>query len=223
MRDFTAQRYNMVDGQILPNGVTDPRIIEAMLCLPREIFVDPAMQMHAYLDEEILLECGRFLLAPMLLAKMVQALNITESDRILDIGAASGYSTALLSKLGKTVTSLIEPPAIVPWATENLKSTDCTHNTTVLNDPLYDGYAPNAPYNAILINGGVEILPDVLLNQLDTGGRLIAVHHNHRTGESCATLWQRHSGGISHRPLFDAWCGCLSAFAAPQQFQFGTL
>ena len=110
MVDFAVQRTNMVDSQIRPSDVTDRRIPRAMLEVPREVFVPAAARATAYLDDQIKITGSsggpRFLLAPRVLAKMLQHLEVAETDSVLDIGGATGYSAAILSKLAKSVIAL---------------------------------------------------------------------------------------------------------------------
>jgi protein-L-isoaspartate(D-aspartate) O-methyltransferase len=218
MIDFERLRQSMVDSQIRPNDVTDPRILAAMLEVPRERFVPPQRADLAYLDDDIVVrEAGeggaaRYLVEPMILARLVQALNVTASDHVLDVGCATGYSTAILTHLGGTVCGLESDSELAASAQRNVPT------ATIVTGPLTGGAAKAGPFDAILINGSVEIVPESLLAQLKEEGRLVAVVRKGPPGR--ATLYARNNGVVSSRPLFDAAVPSLPGFQAPQGFVF---
>ena len=214
MTDFAVARRMMVDGQVRTSDVTDLRIIAAMLELPRERFVaDPAL---ACLDADVPVAAGnaRRLLKPMVLAKMVQAADVSADDRVLDVGCASGYSSALLARLAGQVVALEEDPALVGLAVANLG----VGNVTVVTGPLPQGWPSLASYDIIFVNGAIEIVPDLLCRQLKEGGRLIAVARRHAVGK--ATLYRCVNGEVSGWPIFDASAALLPGFAATPAFVF---
>lgn len=208
----------MIDGQLKPDGVIDERILEAFAATPREIFVEDHQQDCAYIDEELTLSCGRFLLSPSVLGRMVQAAAPHKDDMVLDIGAATGYSTAILARLTQHVISVVEPPALVEWAQSALVSLGI-NNATVVNDPLYDGYAANGPYNLILINGAIEVRPEILFQQLHEGGRLLAISRE-KPQQSQVCIWHKQKGKITQRIAFDAFCPIIPAFQKRKSFTF---
>ena len=158
MTDFAAARRMMVDGQVRTSDVTDRRIVAAMLELPRERFVPEAKADLAYLDFDIVVEEARAgaparrLLKPMVLAKMVQAAEVDAGDRVLDVGCATGYSSALLSRLAHSVVALEEDEALARLARENLKAVGAP-NVTVVTGPLTQGWPAATPYDVVFVNG----------------------------------------------------------------------
>jgi protein-L-isoaspartate(D-aspartate) O-methyltransferase len=223
MTDFAAARRMMVDGQVRTSDVTDPRIIAAMLELPRERFVPESKAAFAYFDLDIAVteptagQPARCLLKPMVLAKMVQAAAVSASDHVLDVGCATGYSSALLARLARSVVALEEDDALARLARENLKAVGAD-NVTVVTGPLTQGWQAAAPYDVILLNGATEIVPRGLAHQFKEGGRLIAVHGRAPTGQ--AMLYRRVAGDVSGWPIFDAAAPVLPGFAAPPAFVF---
>jgi len=218
MIDFERLRQSMVDSQIRPNDVTDPRILAAMLEVPRERFVPPHLIGLAYLDDDIVVReaadgrPARYLMEPMILARLVQALNLLPQDRVLDVGCATGYSTAVLTHLAGSVCGLESESDLAAAAQKNVA------NAQIVTGPLTKGVAQAAPFDAILINGSVEVGPESLLSQLKEGGRLVAVVRKGPPGR--ATLYARNNGAVSARPLFDAGVPPLPGFEAPQGFVF---
>jgi protein-L-isoaspartate(D-aspartate) O-methyltransferase len=223
MIDYARQRQVMVEGQIHVNGVTDLRILAAMGELPREKFVPAARAALAYVDEDIPLRAtgagksARYLIEPMVLAKLVQALSLTPSDHVLDVGCASGYSAALLARLAGSVIALEEDAEFVPIATRLLVSLGAT-NAKVVSGPLTAGWPQEGPYDAILLQGSVEIVPAALTESLKDGGRLAAVVGAGRSAK--ATLYLRSGKVVSARPVFDAAIPPLPGFKTPHEFVF---
>lgn len=223
MVDFARQRQAMVDSQIRVNDVTDQRILEAMLELPREQFVPKSRMELSYIDEDLPLRdarggaLARFLTEPMVLAKLVQALELEPEDNALVIGCASGYSAALLGKLARNVVGLEEETELASAAKRTLAKLKLG-NVKIVTGPMQAGWPEAAPYDAILVDGSVEFVPDAITEQLKDGGRLVAVMG---TGRSAKALVHVRSGGvISPRPIFDAAIPPLPGFARPPQFVF---
>jgi protein-L-isoaspartate(D-aspartate) O-methyltransferase len=218
MIDFERLRQSMVDSQIRPNDVTDPRILAAMLEVPRERFVPSQRRELAYLDDDIVVReaadgrPARHLMEPMILARLIQALNLSAQDRALDVGCVTGYSTALLTHLAGSVYGLESEPDLAAAAQKNVA------NAQIVTGSLSEGVAQAAPFDAILINGSVEVVPETLLAQLKEGGRLVAVVRKGPLGR--ATLHARNNGAVSARPLFDAAVPALPGFEAPKVFVF---
>jgi len=223
MLDFAAARRMMVDGQVRTSDVTDLRIIGAMLELPRERFVPEANAALAYLDLDLPATAAsggepvRRLLKPMVLAKMVQAAAVKESDHVLDVGCATGYSSALLARLARSVVALEEDPALARRARENLEAVGAG-NVTVMIGPLTQGWPAKAPYDVILVEGAVELVPPALSRQLNDGGRLVAVVGRAPPGR--AMVYRSVAGEVSGWPAFDAAAPLLPGFAAPPAFVF---
>jgi protein-L-isoaspartate(D-aspartate) O-methyltransferase len=223
MTDFATARRMMVDGQVRTSDVTDPRIIAAMLELPRERFVPQGKADLAYLDLDLPVTqpkpggAARCLLKPMVLAKMVQAAGLGEDDHVLDVGCATGYSSALLARLAGSVIALEEDEALARLARENLAAVGAV-NATVVSGPLTQGWQGRAPYDVIFVNGASEIVPHALARQLKEGGRLVAVVGRAPTGQ--AVVYRCVGGDISGWPIFDAAAPLLPGFAAPHTFVF---
>lgn len=211
-------RTNMIEGQLRPNKVTDTRLLEAMAEVPREAFVPEELRNVAYVDEKIDLGNGRCLIEPMVLAHMIQALELKPSDIVLDIGASTGYAAAILATLAATVVVVEEIPALSYIAMAQLQKLG-RDNAAVITNPLASGYAKQAPYDAILVEGSVEVMPDVILGQIGEGGRLVAIEQG-KGGMGQARLWQRIGGAITSRPLFDAGVPLLPGFARKPGFVF---
>jgi len=223
--DFVDARQRMVDGQIRPSDVTDPRILAAMLDLPRERFVPPDLAGLAYADMDLPLTAGRLLgvtaarslLGARNLAKMIQALDIQPQDRALDVGATTGYGAAMLCRLAGDVVALEEDPGLAAFARKTLSECGCT-NVSVVTGPLTEGWPAQARYDAILVEGATEVAPRKLFNQLAEGGRLVCVDGRGLSGK--ATVYRAADGVVSGRPVFDAAAPLLPGFARPPAFVF---
>ena len=160
---------------------------------------------------------ARCLLKPMVLAKMVQAAAVSASDHVLDVGCATGYSSALLARLARSVVALEEDDALARLARENLKAVGAD-NVTVVTGPLTQGWEAAAPYGVILLDGTTEIVPHGLARQLKEGGRFVAVVGHAPAGQ--AMLYRCVAGDLSGWPVFDAAAPVLPGFAAPAAFVF---
>ena len=218
MFDFAQARQKMVDGQLRPNRVTNPALLEAVREIPRERFLPPELQRVAYIDDDIPLANGRAMLEPLVVCRLIQATDPKPSDVALDIGCGTGYTSALLSRLTSTVFGIDSDPALVQQATANLAGLGAD-NVVVSARPMHEGLAEHKPFDVMIIGGAIEVLPDALLDQMAEGGRLAAVvTAGLPTGT--ARLYQKIGGTVSSRPLFDAGCRLLPGFAKPQQFVF---
>ena len=218
MVDFAAARLNMVESQIRTNKVTDTRIIEAFETIPREQFVGESLQGIAYVDEDLEVSPGRYLLEPMVLARLLQAVAPGPGDMVLDVGCATGYSTAVLAGLCETVIGLEKDREMVETANRTLNALDLDNAVTV-EGALEDGYAKQAPYNVILLQGAVSELPSGLKAQMAEGGRLAAVVVD-AAGIGRATLIERSGEVYSARTLFDAATPVLPGFQQQPGFVF---
>lgn len=214
---FEVARRMMVDGQVRTSDVTDLRILGAMLDIPREVFVPAAQAKLAYADLDLAVAAGRRMLKPMVLAKLVQAAAVGEGDRVLDVAAATGYSSALLGRLAAAVVALEEDAALAGTARDALARVGA-RNVEVVSGPLAKGWPAGAPYDVILINGAVEMLPEALCRQLKDGGRLVCIEG--RGPAAKAMLYRSVGGDVSGRPVFDAAAAPLPGFARPETFVF---
>ncbi len=219
--DFAAARDHMVDGQVRPNKVIDPRIIRAMRTLPRERFVPPHLASRAYADEDVKLPGGRALMEPMVIARLVQLLRVREGERGLVIAAGSGYGSALLAACGGTVTALEDDPSLLAVARSVLPG--LAPGVSIVEGPVASGWPSGAPYDFILIEGAVDAIPDGLAAQLAPAGRLATVTAA-ATGQGRGVLAEAvHVGdGVRLRaqPMFDCATPLLPQFRPPPAFTF---
>ncbi len=219
---FDTARFNMVESQLRPNGILDETLLRAMGRLPREAFVAEESASFAYSDEEISASFGRKLLSPMVFAKLVQEARLQPADRVLDVGAATGYSCAVLNEMVGEVIGLESDPGLSRILQRNCQDFNLEHVRTVQGN-LSDGYPAASPYQAIIIEGAVQWLPEALLAQMADGGRLLCVVASPKAlpGQlGRAKLFEMQAGRISARDLFDASAPILPAFAAQPRFEF---
>ena len=220
MIDFAAARRMMVDCQVRTADVTDLRLIAAMGDLPREVFVPANKADLSYLDLDLAVaegagRAGRCLLKPMVLAKLVQIAEIVESDHVLDVGCATGYSSAVLAQLAGSVVALEQDASLVRAAERELAR---AANVKVVAGPLVAGWLAAAPYDLILMQGATEVVPETLLRQLKNGGRLVCVFGSEP--QRRAMLYRNIDGDVSGRPMFDAAAPLLPGFRRAPSFVF---
>ena len=208
----------MVESQIRTNKVTDQRVITAFEAVPRELFVDEAKRGFAYVDEDLEVAVGRYLMEPMVLARLLQAAAPQRGDIVLDIGCASGYSTAVLAQLAETVVGLESDRHLMGEANRTLNALD-VDNAVVVEGALNEGYQKQAPFNVIMFQGAVSAVPEAVKRQLADGGRLVAVVCD-EAGIGRGTLIQRAGDSFSARILFDAATPLLPGFAREAGFVF---
>lgn len=223
MFDFAQARRFMIEGQIRTNEVTEPGIVAAMAELERERFVPASFRTVAYVDRDLpAAEAGqpgaqRFLLSPMVLAKIVRSADLASSDRVLHVGCTTGYGTAVIARLAGAVVALEEDEALSQTAARNLSDLGFS-NVSCVTGPLAAGWPAGGPYDVIIVEGAVEELPEALSGQLKEDGRLVAILGAGRTGRG--TLFRRTPAGLSGFPLFDAAAPVLPGFAKAPAFQF---
>ncbi len=218
MSDYATQRLNMVDAQVRTNDVTDPRIHAAMRAVPRERFVPASKRALAYADVAIEVSPKRFLLDPRSFAKLLQLAAVKSTDKVLDVGCATGYSTAILAHLAAEVIALEQDADLVRIASEMLPAVDA-RNASVVQGSLVDGFKAKAPYDVIFVNGGIAEAPNALLAQLAEGGRLVAVVQPNGTMGK-AQLFVKENSEIGARPGFDAGVPVLAGFRKAVGFVF---
>lgn len=213
MTDFAAARMNMVENQVRCNAVTDHGVIAALAHVARENFVPEANQGIAYMDQDLLVGHGRYLMQARAFAKLCQAAAISKTDRVLDVGCATGYSTAVLARLAETVVGLEENAEMAALATAALEG-----KATIVNGPLNEGAAEQGPFDVILLNGAVPTKPEKLCEQLAEGGRLVAVVGEGLIGQ--AKVYVRANGTVTSRTVFDTPAHPLPGFKIAQSFIF---
>jgi protein-L-isoaspartate(D-aspartate) O-methyltransferase len=221
MSGFSIARQKMVDGQVRPSDVTDLRIIDAMLAVPREAFVPQDKQALAYLDIDLNVSEGgserRFLIKPVVTAKMLQAAEIKDTDNVLVVGCATGYAAAVVAKLAGQVTATESDSALAARAKDVLAQLGIGNVTVRTADPS-EGDAANAPYDVIVLNGATEVTPDRLYRQLKDGGRLVGVF---AMAQPQRAMMVTHShADFGTRALFDAAVPLLPGLGRVPAFVF---
>jgi protein-L-isoaspartate(D-aspartate) O-methyltransferase len=221
MSDFSTARQKMVDGQVRPSDVTDMRILDAMAAVPREAFVPESQRALAYLDLDLdVSEAGgakRFLIKPVVIAKMLQAAEIMATDNVLVVGCASGYTAAVVAKLCSRVTATESDGALAAKAGEVLTRLGFG-NVTVRTQAAADGDETNAPYDVIVLAGATEVVPNRLYRQLKDGGRLVGVFAMSRPAR--AMIVTHSHADFGDRALFDAAVPVLPGLERPPAFVF---
>jgi len=218
MTDFAVLRRRMVDNQLRTNDVTDHAILGAFQAVPRESFAVPADAPFAYADRELLMSDaapGRRMMEPVRLARLVSALPLGPAAKALVVGCGTGYSAALLTHLAGSVVALEEAPALAAIAREKLKGFS---NVAVVEGKLTEGCPKEAPFDAILVDGAVEMMPDSLVAQLESDGILATIERDDRL--SRAMLYERVGAEPTKWPRFDAWATLLPGFERPRAFVF---
>ncbi|MFI5002164.1 MAG: protein-L-isoaspartate O-methyltransferase [Reyranellales bacterium] len=219
MTDFTLARRNMVDGQLRPNRVTNAQLLAALGELPRERFLPDGLSSVAYADEAVPLGGGRFLMEPMVLARLIQTLQPRSEERGLVVASGRGYGAALLARLVKSVVAVESDPRLAASAEQILKALGFGNVAHVIG-PLAAGAPASSPYDVILIEGAVRQIPQAILDQLAEGGRLATVEAGASGVGGVAQLVVKEGGVASGRPLFDAGTPVLPGFAPPAKFTF---
>lgn len=215
MTDFAARRRIMVDTQIRPSDVTKFPIIEAMLAVPREVFVPDARREAAYAGNNLDLGRNRVLLEPRTLAKMLDALNVTDDELALDIGSCFGYSSAVVARMAQAVIAVEQDEAMAGEAPALLSDIGAD-NVVVHAGPLAAGAAEHGPYDVILIEGGVEDLPAAILEQLKDGGRIGCIFMDGALG--AVRIGYKSGATVSWRFAFNAGAPVLPGFERQRAF-----
>ncbi|APX11961.1 protein-L-isoaspartate O-methyltransferase family protein [Tateyamaria omphalii] len=215
MPDFSTRRTMMVDTQVRPSDVTKFPIIDAMLSVKREDFVPAALRETAYLGENLDLDDGRVILEPRTLAKMLDALDISPDELVLDVGAALGYSAAVIAHMAQAVVALEDNETMSSEAQDALMSASIDNVITHV-EPLKDGAAEHGPYDVIVIEGGVAHVPDALLAQLKDGGRIACLFMDGALGE--VRVGYKTDGAVSWRRAFNAGAPVLPGFEKHNAF-----
>jgi protein-L-isoaspartate(D-aspartate) O-methyltransferase len=215
--DYAAARQNMIDSQIRTSKVTDSAVIAALAALPRELFVAESHRKLAYIDRPVPLGAGRRMMEPMYLARLLQVADLQPKAKALVVGAGTGYGAAIISKLAAKVVALESAPDLAAKMRANLAGLGIG-NVTVVEGDLAAGRPKEAPFDFILIDGAVEILPDALTAQLAEGGMLATVVMKDSIGQG--VLIAKADGVLTRREIFDAETDVLPGFTRPQRFVF---
>ncbi|MGC3936386.1 protein-L-isoaspartate O-methyltransferase family protein [Roseobacter sp. EG26] len=217
MTNFAARRTMMVDTQVRPSDVTKFPIIDAMLTIQREDFVPAAKREAAYMGENLDLGEGRVLLEPRTLAKMLDALDISRDEMVVDIGAAMGYSSAVIAHMSEAVVAVEESESLSAEAQDALAEAG-VDNVVVHMAPLTEGAPQHGPYDVMIVQGGVEELPLGLQDQIKEGGRVACLFMDGALGE--VRIGYKREGEISWRRSFNAGAPVLAGFTREQAFEF---
>ena len=202
--DFEQLRRNMVDSQIRTNDVTDLRLLDAILSVPREWFVPPARRELAYTDEDVEVGAGaakRYLMKPLVLARLIQLADVRPGDSVLEIGSGTAYSSAIMSRVAAEVVALDDNAEMAERANEALAASGCGNVVTVTG-PIGKGFVGKAPYDVIFVNGAVDEVAAIFFGQLKEDGRLVAVEGYGNAG--VAKLYTKHDGHVASRKVFNA-------------------
>lgn len=216
--DYALSRFNMVENQIKTNRVTDPYVLDAMAEVPREVFVPANKKGFAYIDDAIEVANGRFVLEPLVLARMLDAAGLKEDDIVLDIGCNTGYSTAVLAKIVSTVVALESDEALAKAATDTLNELGAD-NAVVVTGALKDGVEKQGPYDVILFNGSIREIPESIKNQLADGGRLVVLTSD-KGPMSTVSVYTRNDDLFSKHDVMEAGVAQLPGFEKEVGFSF---
>jgi len=216
--DYALSRSNMIEGQIKTNRVADPYVLDAMGAVPREVFVPTSKKGVAYIDDALEVGNGRFVLEPMVLARMLETAELNENDIVLDIGCNTGYSTAVLAKIVSMVVAIESDEELATAATNNLNQIGID-NAVVVSGDMKDGVEKQAPYNVILFNGAVSQVPDSIKKQLADGGRLLVIEQGKAT-MSNVCVYTRNGDIFSKHDIMEAGVATLPGFEQEQAFTF---
>ena len=218
MSFFDTARTHMIESQVRPNKVTNPGVLGAFAAIRRELFVPEHLRQVSYIDEDLPLGGGRYLMEPMVAGRLLQAAAINRTDTVLVVGAGTGYEAALASVLARNVIALEEDPELARLARAALVE-HAIASVSIVEGPLSQGYRPRAPYDVILFGGAVADIPAEIASQLAEDGRLLAVIKSGNT-IGRATLTIRTGGLIARRAIFDAATPLLPGFSPRPAFVF---
>ena len=215
--DFELARKNMVASQVLTNKVNDTYVLEAFEKVPREAFLPLNIQYQAYIDVDLQLSPGRWLMQPMVAARLVQLANLTESDSVLVVPCGVGYLSTIISHIVESVVAIEQDEKTFNLASK-ITSKLNADNVVVINSPIKEGCFSEAPFDAIFFDGGIDEIPNSIQNQLSDGGRLIAVVNDGKVGR--ATIVHRYGDAFGKRVEFDVSIPTIPEFKSEKKFLF---
>jgi len=215
---FDEMRQTMIDCQLRPTGVSDQRVVEAFAAVPRERFVPADRAMLAYLDEDLAIAPGRYLMEPMAFGQLLMSAGFRAHERVLVIGAGSGYAAAVIARLVGEVVAVEQDAALAATARANLAEAGAD-NATVVEGPLAGGWPEAAPYDVLFFDGAVAQVPPALLAQLKDGGRVVAVIVD-EDGVQRGSAGVMAGGSFGHAVFTDISVKRLPGFERPKAFTF---
>jgi protein-L-isoaspartate(D-aspartate) O-methyltransferase len=216
--DYALARRTMVENQLRTNQIEDARVVAAMGRIPRELFVPTTLKGISYVDEDLPLGNGRYLMEPLVLARLLQVAAIGPEDVVLEVGCGNGYNAAVMSQLASTVIALESDPGLVAESTRLFGELELD-NIVVVEGSLRDGYAEGGPYDVITFGGAVTDVPAALFDQLAAAGRVVAVV-SPRRNIGKIKVFSRSDGGTVEREAFDAFTPVLPGFEIVPKFTF---
>ena len=217
--DFESARHNMVEGQIRPNWVTNSTLLSALAEVPREAFVPAELKSLAYVDQDLAVGNGRYLMKPMVLARLIQEAMVGPTDVVLQIGCGAGYAAAVLARMASTVVVLESDAGLAEGAAGILSGLGID-TVAIVEGPLEKGYPEQSPYDVILFSGAIGEIPPAFADQLVEGGRLVAVVDGPGGGTGKGVLATLLGGLLGQREVFDANAAPLPGFARAPAFAF---
>jgi len=215
--DFGVARRNMIESQLRTSRIVDQALLDVMAEVPRERFVPENLHRIAYVDEDLPIGSGRYIMEPLALAGIIQAAEVGPADVVLDIASGTGYGAVVLSRLAGTVFAL-ESDAVLAAGAGDIYAELAPDNVVQIEGPLAEGCAEHAPFDVILIEGAVENIPDKIVGQLGDGGRLVAIIRTDGIGR--VTVIRKSGSHTSRRPVRDASVPLLDEFRQPPEFVF---
>lgn len=225
MTASTAQRKHMLLGQVYTNEITDQRILQAMAEIPREPFVPEVLRGAAYADNDLAIGSGRFLLAPLTFARLLDMANITPACRVLNVGCTTGYSTAIISKLAHQVVGIDTDATMLTQARATLDLFNIRNAQTQQVQSLAAGLPSGSPYNVIVVQGAIDFIPDALATQLAEGGRLVTIRRT-STPPAIPSVYGngllvcRLDNSLQYRESFEMAAPLLTDFQQKNSFAF---
>lgn len=215
-KNISDQRRNFIESQLRPNKVVNQRLLSAFKDVDRANYLPSQYQTLAYTDTNFQIVNKRVSLSPLILARLLNLVEIKSTDHCLIVGGATGYSVAILSSMSENVAMCEEDSVLFEQATSNLKNNQIV-NCSLHLGKLTEGFPEKGPYNLVLIEGGVEVIPYHLFDQVDDGGTLITIYNkNYKIGK--AGVWQKNNNVVTSSYVFDAFVPCLPGFSEKKVF-----
>ena len=215
--DTYLENKNMIDGQVKPLSNIEPSILEALYNIDRKDYIPENFRDFSYSEKNVYIGNGRYLPKPAITAKLLSALKVETLETVLIIGSATGYSAAITSKIAETVICIEEDQDLITFS-ESIASSNSMNNIVFIKNKLSKGYIDQGPYSCILIEGGVEEVPNIILDQIAEGGKLVTVIMQNDTGS--AIKYSRKNNQIISQFLFSIEAPSLKSFEKAKKFIF---